>query len=89
MHAMEARVIPLQEQLRSHPKKVTKYPGQLTEREVAVLQLIAAGKTNREISEQLCISLRTVATHVTHIFNKIVAANRAEAAAYAIRHGLA
>jgi DNA-binding CsgD family transcriptional regulator len=89
MHALEARVIPLQEQLRSHPKRVTKYPGQLTEREVAVLQLIAAGKTNREISEHLCISLRTVATHVTHIFNKIVAANRAEAAAYAIRHGLA
>jgi DNA-binding CsgD family transcriptional regulator/tetratricopeptide (TPR) repeat protein len=89
MHTLEARVMPLQEQLRSHPKRVTKYPGQLTEREVAVLQLIAAGKTNREISEQLCISLRTVATHVTHIFNKIVAANRAEAAAYAIRHGLA
>ena len=89
MHALEARVITLQEQLRSHPKRATPYPGQLTEREVAVLRLIATGKTNREISTHLCISLRTVATHVTHIFNKLGAVNRAEAAAYAIRHGLA
>ena len=79
----------LQEQLQPRPKRVATYPEHLTEREVAVLRLIAAGKTNREISEQLCISLRTVATHVTHIFNKIVVVNRAEAAAYAIRHGLA
>ena len=62
----------LQEQLQSRPKRATKYPQHLTAREVAVLQLIATGKTNREISGQLCISLRTVATHVTHIFNKIV-----------------
>jgi predicted ATPase/DNA-binding CsgD family transcriptional regulator len=89
MRALEARVIALQEQLKTQPKKAAKYPGHLTQREVAVLRLIAAGKTNHEISEQLCISLRTVATHVTHIFNKIVAANRAEAAAYAVRHGLA
>jgi DNA-binding NarL/FixJ family response regulator len=89
MRALEERVIALQEQRKSQPKKATKYPGHLTQREVAVLQLIAAGKTNHEISKQLCISLRTVATHVTHIFNKIVAANRAEAAAYAVRHGLA
>jgi DNA-binding CsgD family transcriptional regulator len=89
MRALEERVIALQEQLKSQPKKATKYPGHLTQREVTVLQLIAAGKTNHEIGEQLCISLRTVATHVTHIFNKIVAANRAEAAVYAVRHGLA
>ena len=85
MHALEARIMTLQEQLQSRPKRAT----QLTAREVAVLRLIAAGKTNREIGEQLCISLRTVATHITHIFNKTVVVNRAEAAAYAIRHGLA
>jgi predicted ATPase/DNA-binding CsgD family transcriptional regulator len=89
MRALEERVIALQEQRKSRLKKATEYPGHLTQREVAVLQLIAAGKTNHEISAQLCISLRTVATHATHIFNKIVAANRAEAAAYAVRHGLA
>jgi len=85
MHALEARIMTLQEQLQSRPKRAT----QLTAREVAVLRLIAAGKTNRETGEQLCISLRTVATHITHIFNKTVVVNRAEAAAYAIRHGLA
>jgi DNA-binding CsgD family transcriptional regulator len=89
MRALEEQVIALQEQLKSPLKKATKYPHHLTEREVAVLQLIATGKTNREIGGQLCISLRTVATHVTHIFNKIGTANRAEAVAYAIRHGLA
>ena len=68
MRALEERVIAVQERLKSHHKRSTKYPNYLTEREVAVLQLIAAGKTNREISAQLCISLRTVATHVTHIF---------------------
>ena len=89
MRALAARIMTLQEQLQPRLKTVAKYPEHLTAREVAVLRLIAAGKTNREISEQLCISLRTVATHVTHIFNKIVVVNRAEAAAYAIRHGLA
>ena len=89
MRTLEGRVIALQAQLKSHPKRTTKYSHTLTERELAVLQLIATGKTNREIGEQLCISLRTVATHVTHIFIKIGTAHRAEAAAYAIRHGLA
>jgi len=89
MRALAARIMTLQEQLQPRPKTVATYPEHFTEREVAVLRLIAAGKTNREISQQLCISLRTVATHVTHIFNKMVVVNRAEAAAYAIRHGLA
>jgi DNA-binding NarL/FixJ family response regulator len=89
MHTLEERVIALQEQLKSHPKRATKYPHNLTERELAVLQLIATGKTNHKIGERLCSSLRTVATHVTHIFIKIGTTHRAEAAAYAIRHGLA
>jgi DNA-binding NarL/FixJ family response regulator len=89
MRALEEWIIALREQLKSRPKRATKYPHNLTVREITVLQLIATGKTNREIGGQLCISLRTVATHVTHIFNKIGTANRAEAAAYAIRHGLA
>tara|TARA_B100000315_G_C14509573_1_gene556294 strand:+ start:367 stop:1359 length:993 start_codon:yes stop_codon:yes gene_type:complete len=65
------------------------YPDGLTQREVEVLRLASLGKTNQEIAEDLFISLRTVANHVTSILNKTGAANRTEAAVYATRHGLA
>ncbi len=64
------------------------FPDRLTGREVEVLRLVAAGRTNREISEDLVLSLRTVARHITNIYAKIGVANKAEATAYAIRHGL-
>jgi DNA-binding NarL/FixJ family response regulator len=64
------------------------YPDGLSQREVEVLGLMALGKSNRDISEELVISLRTVVHHVTSILNKTGAANRTEAAAYAARHGL-
>jgi len=64
------------------------YPNGLTQREVEVLRLIASGKSNNDIAEELFISLRTVANHVTSILNKIGASNRTEAAIYATRHGL-
>jgi NarL family two-component system response regulator LiaR len=60
----------------------------LSPRELEVLRLMAAGKSNREIAEALFISLNTVATHVRNILTKAGCANRAEAAAYAMRHGL-
>ncbi|HZU76179.1 MAG TPA: LuxR C-terminal-related transcriptional regulator, partial [Dehalococcoidia bacterium] len=60
----------------------------LTAREVEVLRLVAAGKTNREIAAALVISERTAAFHVANILGKIGAANRTEAAAYAHHHGL-
>ena len=53
-----------------------------------MLRLVAAGKSNREIADALCISLNTVATHVRNILTKTGTANRTEAAAYALRHGL-
>jgi DNA-binding CsgD family transcriptional regulator len=65
------------------------YPDTLTPREVEVLQLIAAGKTNQEIADLLFISLNTVATHVRNILDKTDSANRAEAASYALRHRMA
>jgi class 3 adenylate cyclase/DNA-binding CsgD family transcriptional regulator len=71
-------------------KRVTPaYPARLTNREVEVLRLIAAGKSNQEIADELVISLNTVLHHVSNIFAKTGVANRAEAAAYASRHGLA
>jgi DNA-binding NarL/FixJ family response regulator len=54
-----------------------------------VLRLIAAGRSNRAIAEALYISPNTVLHHVSNIFTKTRVANRAEAAAYATRHGLA
>jgi class 3 adenylate cyclase/DNA-binding CsgD family transcriptional regulator len=60
----------------------------LSQREVEVLRLLAAGKSNRDIAEALYISLNTVATHVRNILTKTGTANRTEAAAYAMRHGL-
>jgi DNA-binding CsgD family transcriptional regulator len=53
-----------------------------------VLRLIAAGRSNRAIAQALFISPNTVLRHVSHIFAKTGAANRAEAAAYATRQGL-
>jgi DNA-binding NarL/FixJ family response regulator len=64
------------------------FPDDLTAREVEVLRLLAIGRTNKDVSLVLAISLNTVATHVRSILNKTRCANRTEAAAYAIRHGL-
>jgi pimeloyl-ACP methyl ester carboxylesterase/DNA-binding CsgD family transcriptional regulator len=63
--------------------------GSLSPREVEVLRLVARGKTNRDIAEELVISERTVINHLSHIFLKTGAENRVGASAYAIRHGLA
>ena len=61
----------------------------LTEREVAVLKLIAGGLSNQEIAERLVISERTVSSHVSNILEKLHLANRTQAALYALREGLA
>ncbi|HEY1353787.1 MAG TPA: LuxR C-terminal-related transcriptional regulator [Ktedonobacteraceae bacterium] len=60
----------------------------LTARELEVLYLVASGLTNTQIAQQLVLSEKTVATHLTHIFNKTMSENRAGAVAFAIRHGL-
>jgi len=61
----------------------------LTEREVEVLRLIAAGLNNREIADRLVISDKTVKTHVSNILSKLHLEDRTQAAIYALRHGLA
>ncbi len=60
----------------------------LSAREVEVLRLVAAGRSNQQIADQLVISLNTVARHVSNIFVKTGVANRTEAAAFAARRGL-
>lgn len=64
-------------------------PDGLSRREAEVLGLLAAGKANREIAEELVISDRTVARHLTNIYRKVGVTSRTQAARYAIDHGLA
>jgi DNA-binding NarL/FixJ family response regulator len=64
-------------------------PARLSRRELEVLRLIAAGQTNREIASRLVLSEQTVPVHVRHILSKTNTANRAAAAVFAYRHGLA
>jgi DNA-binding NarL/FixJ family response regulator len=63
-------------------------PDGLSTREVEVLRLIAAGKSNPQIADELVISLNTVQRHVSNILAKTGLSNRAEAASYATRNGL-
>lgn len=60
----------------------------LTPREHEVLRLVAAGRSNRQIAEELFISAKTASVHVSNILAKLGVAGRGEAAAYAHRHGL-
>jgi DNA-binding CsgD family transcriptional regulator/pimeloyl-ACP methyl ester carboxylesterase len=61
----------------------------LSAREAEVLRLLAAGRSNQQIADELVISLNTVRRHVSNIFDKTGTANRAQATAYAKDHGLA
>jgi len=76
-------------ELDARPSKAPAYPGGLTHREVEVLRLIIVGSSNQEIAEALFITTNTVANHVKNILTKTNTANRTEAAAYAVRNGLA
>jgi DNA-binding NarL/FixJ family response regulator len=60
----------------------------LTERELAVLRLVASGAGNIEIAEDLCISVNTVKTHLRNILQKLQLENRTQVATYAVQHGL-
>jgi DNA-binding CsgD family transcriptional regulator len=63
-------------------------PAGLTEREVEVLQLISAGKTNKDVAAELYLSEKTVSRHLSNIFTKIGVNSRAAATAYAYEHEL-
>jgi NarL family two-component system response regulator LiaR len=61
----------------------------LTEREVEVLRLVAAGKSNQHIADELGIAEITVRTHVSRILDKLGLENRVQAALFALRTGIA
>jgi LuxR family transcriptional regulator, maltose regulon positive regulatory protein len=60
----------------------------LSDRELEVLRLLAAGESNQQIAEELVVALSTVKKHVAHILDKLGAANRTEATARARELGL-
>jgi two-component system, NarL family, response regulator LiaR len=86
LHPTIARKL-LQEMSRPSQKPPTEDP--LTEREVEVLKLVAQGRSNQEIADELVISEATVRTHVSNILGKLHLASRTQAALYALKEGLA
>jgi DNA-binding NarL/FixJ family response regulator len=88
-HAARVRALLAQPRLATVPLRAPAYPDGLTEREVDVLRLIAAGRSNREIADELVLSVRTVERHITNLYGKIDARGKADATAYALGHGLA
>jgi pimeloyl-ACP methyl ester carboxylesterase/DNA-binding CsgD family transcriptional regulator len=63
-------------------------PDGLTPREVEVLTRVAAGMTNKEIAAELSVAIPTIERHLVNVYIKIGARGRADATAYAVRHGL-
>ncbi|HEY1276374.1 MAG TPA: LuxR C-terminal-related transcriptional regulator [Thermoleophilaceae bacterium] len=71
------------------PARAERQVAGLTQREAEILRLVAAGRTNQEIAQELHLSVRTVERHVTNLYRKIGARGRADATAFAVRQDLA
>jgi len=100
LHEARAKLSTLIERaLKGEPQRVTRHgkeadsmsrtAKELTQRELEVLRLVSQGRTNRQIAEELVLSERTVANHLGAILAKTGADNRAAAATFALRNGLA
>lgn len=66
----------------NHPSKV------LSQRELQVMEMLALGATNREIADELSISVKTVDTHRGHVLKKLRLRNNADLTRFAVRHGM-
>ena len=87
IQALEAgKAFSLQTTFRS--KRSSDYPAGLTNREVEVLRLVAAGLTDAQVAEHLIMSVRTVNTHLTSIYNKLGVNSRTAAARFAVEYHL-
>lgn len=92
----EARLHPdimrkLMEQVARRPEPEGEAPGQvesLTAREIEVVRLVAEGRSNADIAQNLVISEKTVKTHISNILGKLQLQDRTQLAVYAIRKGL-
>jgi DNA-binding NarL/FixJ family response regulator len=74
---------------RPHPVAERRANEELTPRELDVLRLVAGGDANAEVARRLGVSVHTVERHLSNLYPKIGARGRADATAYAIRHGIA
>ena len=83
-----AALASLHAQVPSPTRTRCRAPGDLTDRELEVLRLVAQGKTNRVIANELVVSEKTVASHISHVFTKLGVTSRSAATAYAYDHGL-
>lgn len=72
----------------SRTPEAPRLSGNLSPRELEVLRLVARGRSSREIGAELILTVRTVERHISNIYRKIGAHNRAQATAYAMEHGL-
>lgn len=63
-------------------------PNELTKREMEVLAMVASGKPNKQVAEELFISIKTVETHKTHILMKLGLSNNSELIRYAIKNNI-
>ncbi len=86
LHPIIARKV--MEELNLSPKHLADAQP-LTGREVEVLRMVAQGKSNRQIAEELVLSLGTVRAHLSSILGKLHLASRTQATLYALREGLA
>ncbi|MEC5424999.1 response regulator transcription factor [Virgibacillus sp. C22-A2] len=73
---------------RMREKPVEQLSDQLTQRETEILMLVAQGKTNQEIADELFIALKTVKVHVSNILGKLQVQDRTQAVIYAFKNGL-
>jgi NarL family two-component system response regulator LiaR len=74
--------------MKMRQKDVTHPHDQLTSREMEILLLMAEGKSNQEIADQLFIALKTAKTHVSNILGKLEVQDRTQAVIYAFKHSL-
>ena len=70
------------------PSSITTYPAGLSQREVEVLRLVAAGLTDAQVAERLVLSTRTVSTHLRSIYSKLEVTSRHAATRFALEHDL-
>ncbi|MNW62952.1 Transcriptional regulatory protein LiaR [compost metagenome] len=71
------------------PQAAAPLHDELTDREMDVLRLLAKGKSNQDIADDLIIGIKTVKFHVTNLLAKLGVDDRTQAAIYAYKNGLA
>jgi DNA-binding NarL/FixJ family response regulator len=74
--------------MRKKTEEARKLASRLTQRELEVIQAIAAGESNKEITERLCISMHTLRNHLRNIMAKLDCRSKTEVLTVALRHGL-